>query len=114
MARALAWHARGRRFDPDTLHQGSPKVSLSFFMLFSVYIIYSAKLDKYYVGYTEHLLIRLNQHNNGESTFTSKANDWILKCTEAFDSREKAHCRELEIKRKKSRKYIEWLISSVV
>ena len=23
LARALAWHARGRRFDPDTLHQGS-------------------------------------------------------------------------------------------
>ncbi len=21
LARALAWHARGRRFDPDTLHQ---------------------------------------------------------------------------------------------
>ena len=21
MARALAWHARGRRFDPDTLHK---------------------------------------------------------------------------------------------
>jgi putative endonuclease len=85
----------------DTLHQGSPKVSLSFFMVFSVYIIYSAKLDKYYVGYTEHLSIRLNQHNNGESTFTSKANDWILKYTEAFDSREMVHGRELEIKRKK-------------
>ncbi len=21
LARALAWHARGRRFDPDTLHE---------------------------------------------------------------------------------------------
>ncbi len=25
LARALAWHARGRRFDPDTLHKGSQK-----------------------------------------------------------------------------------------
>ncbi|GAB2834502.1 GIY-YIG nuclease family protein [Ferruginibacter profundus] len=82
-------------------------------MFFSVYIIYSAKLDKYYVGYTENILNRLHQHNNGESSFTSKANDWILKYTQDFDSREKAHSRELEIKRKKSRKYIEWLISSV-
>ena len=23
LARALAWHARGRRFDPDTLHKKS-------------------------------------------------------------------------------------------
>jgi putative endonuclease len=31
--------------------------------------------------------------------------------TEKFETREQAHKRELEIKRKKSRKYIEWLIS---
>ena len=24
LARALAWHARGRRFDPDTLHKLNP------------------------------------------------------------------------------------------
>ena len=65
------------------------------------------------MGYTENILIRLNQHNNGESSFTSKANDWILKYSENFNNREKAHFRELEIKRKKSRKYIEWLMSTV-
>ena len=26
LARALAWHARGRRFDPDTLHEKVLKV----------------------------------------------------------------------------------------
>ena len=82
-------------------------------MNYSVYIIYSAKLDKYYIGYTENITIRLVQHNEGLSSFTSKAIDWVLKYTEEFDSRENAHKRELEIKRKKSRKYIEWLISSV-
>ena len=76
-------------------------------MPFSVYIIYSAKLDKYYVGYTENISIRLEQHNKGESTFTSKANDWLLKYAEGFNTRESAHSRELEIKRKKNRKYIE-------
>jgi putative endonuclease len=82
-------------------------------MPYSVYIIYSVKLDKYYVGYTENISLRLVQHNEGLSTFTSKAADWILKYSENFDSREDAHKRELEIKHKKSRKYIEWLISSV-
>ena len=82
-------------------------------MIYSVYIIYSSALDKYYIGYTEDINLRLIQHNEGKSTFTSKASDWVLKYSEAFDSRENAHKRELEIKRKKSRKYIEWLINSV-
>ncbi len=111
MARALAWHARGRRFDPDTLHKGSLKVSLFFFMIYTVYILYSAKIDRYYVGHTENISIRLKQHNEGISTYTSKATDWILMYSENFSSRVDAHKRELEIKSKKSRKYIEWLIN---
>jgi putative endonuclease len=82
-------------------------------MSFSVYIIYSAQLDKYYVGHTADIAARLAQHNSGISTFTSKASDWVLKYTAPFQSREDAHGHELCIKRKKSRKYIEWLIRSV-
>ena len=82
-------------------------------MVYTVYIIYSASINKYYVGYTENISLRLAQHNDGISSFTSKASDWVLKYTEEFSSRENAHQRELEIKRKKSRKYIEWLINSV-
>jgi putative endonuclease len=82
-------------------------------MSFLVYIIYSSQLDKYYVGYTEDITLRLTQHNKGISTFTSKASDWVLRYTEGYENRQTAHQRELEIKKKKSRKYIEWLISSV-
>ena len=32
MARALAWHARGRRFDPDTLHKSNPAQAGFFIM----------------------------------------------------------------------------------
>ena len=81
-------------------------------MAYTVYIIYSIKLDKYYIGYTENISMRLSQHNEGISSFTSKATDWVLKYTEVFMSREEAHKRELAIKSKKSRKYIEWLIMS--
>jgi putative endonuclease len=80
-------------------------------MTYSVYIIYSTKLDKYYVGYSENVDTRLVQHNEGISTFTSKANDWQLMHCESFPTRETAQKREREIKNKKSRKYIEWLIS---
>jgi putative endonuclease len=67
-------------------------------------------MDKYYTGYTENVEVRLNQHNNGLSDFTSKADDWQLKYLEEFETREHAMKREKEIKAKKSRKYIEWLI----
>ncbi|HYD20477.1 MAG TPA: GIY-YIG nuclease family protein [Flavipsychrobacter sp.] len=81
-------------------------------MIYSVYIIFSAKLDKYYVGYTEDLMVRLAQHNEGISDFTSVAQDWILVYSQPFETREAARKREIEIKKKKSRKYLEWLISS--
>jgi len=78
--------------------------------MFTVYILYSSKLNRYYVGYTENITQRIQQHNSGISTFTSAANDWHLKYSETFNSRNDAHKRELEIKKKKSRKYLEWLI----
>ena len=82
------------------------------FFMFYLYILYSSKLDRFYVGHTENIELRLIQHNNGISAFTSKANDWTLVYKESFPTRENAHKREREIKKKKSRKYIEWLIQS--
>ncbi len=81
-------------------------------MHFFVYIIYSHSLDKFYIGYTIDVDKRLNEHNSGISTFTSHAKDWITKWVKAFDTREEAMSEERRIKKKKSRKYIEWLISN--
>ena len=113
MARALAWHARGRRFDPDTLHKLILHLQDFLFMAFYVYILYSSSLDQYYIGHTENLEDRIFRHTNSGSKSTKKANDWIVKYTEEFESRSAATQREFEIKNKKSRKYIEWLVSSV-
>jgi len=80
--------------------------------MYTVYIIYSRKLDRYYVGYSENISERILQHNSGISDYTSKASDWELKYNESFQTRSEAMKREKEIKNKKSRIYIEWLISS--
>jgi putative endonuclease len=80
-------------------------------MVYYCYIIYSAVLDRYYVGHTEDIVQRMADHLAGISAYTSKAKDWTLTYSEPFETREAAFRRELEIKRKKSRKYIEWLIS---
>ena len=82
-------------------------------MAYHVYIIYSLSLNQFYIGHTENLSDRIFRHTNSGSKSTKKANDWVLKYTEKFESRQEAVRRELEIKHKKSRKYIEWLISSV-
>ncbi len=85
-------------------HQGQ------FFMYF-IYILYSQKIDKYYVGCTENLEKRLEEHNAGLSNFTSKGTPWVRVYFEQLNSLSEARKREIEIKKKKSRKYIEFLIS---
>ncbi len=48
------------------------------------YIIYSAKLNKYYVGACTDLDRRLYEHNIGHSKFTSTGVPWVLKHKEEF------------------------------
>jgi putative endonuclease len=67
-------------------------------------------VDKYYVGQTENIEERLISHFSGISKYTSISDDWKLVYTESFQIRNEAIRRENEIKKKKSRKYIEWLI----
>jgi len=82
-------------------------------MVYSTYILYSKLLDKYYVGSTNNLENRLFRHNSGYNKFTKTGIPWELVFVENFDTRSEAMNREKEIKSKKSRSYIEWLISSV-
>ncbi|TDS12854.1 putative endonuclease [Maribacter caenipelagi] len=81
-------------------------------MPFTTYIIYSQTLDRYYIGCTENIEERLERHIKGNgSTYTKKVKDWVLKWQRNFETRSEAVSFELLIKKKKSRKYIEYLIS---
>ena len=82
-------------------------------MPFITYIIYSEKIDRYYVGSCEDIVVRLQRHNQGRNRSTKAGVPWKLKYTEKYNTRAEAVSREMEIKRKKSRIYIDWLISSV-
>jgi putative endonuclease len=73
------------------------------------YVLYSAKLNKFYIGACTDLERRLYEHNIGHSKFTSTGIPWILKHSEFFETLQKAKKRELYIKKMKSRKYIESL-----
>ena len=76
------------------------------------YIIYSEKLDRYYIGYTDNLSWRLERHNQGWGRFTKGGIPWKLVYFKKYQTKQEALKREREIKSKKSRKYIENLILS--
>ena len=52
--------------------------------MFYVYILYSRKLNKFYIGYTKDLKSRFKKHNNGNVSYTSKGVPWILVYYQAF------------------------------
>jgi len=77
-----------------------------------VYILYSEKIDKYYVGITDNLEWRLERHNAGWGKYTKRGIPWKLIYNEKYNRKSEALNREKEIKKKKSRKYIEYLINT--
>ncbi|WP_168171872.1 GIY-YIG nuclease family protein [Algoriphagus sp. A40] len=79
-----------------------------------VYILYSKKLNKFYIGACKELDRRLYEHNIGHSKFTSTGVPWNLVYREEYQDLITAKKRELEIKKKKSRIYIESLISKKI
>ena len=82
-------------------------------MVCSVYILFSAKRNGYYVGYTcDNLTKRIQTHNSNHKGFTGKTGDWKLVYSENFNDKELAKQRESQIKKWKSRVMIEKLISS--
>ncbi len=87
------------------------RAALFFFIMFYVYILYSAKLNRYYTGSCESIEARLQRHNLGTVTSTRSGKPWELKYFEDFNTRQEALNRELQIKKMKSRAYIENLIT---
>jgi putative endonuclease len=77
-----------------------------------VYILYSSRMDKYYVGATKKSAgERLEEHNRGATTFTKSGKPWILMYSEYHDQYKEALRRERQIKSWKSRQAILNLIN---
>ncbi len=78
--------------------------------MYYTYILKSKKNGKFYIGSCEHIDSRLERHNAGATSSTKHARPWELVYAEEFLTRSEAIKRENQIKSKKSRKYIEYLI----
>ena len=79
--------------------------------MYSVYILHSKSLDRYYTGYTNDLTRRIEEHNRIKGKFTDIGIPWILVYEEFFSTKKEAMNREKFIKSRKSRKFIEDLIA---
>ena len=82
-------------------------------MPYYVYILFSEQRDKYYIGFTSDTLEnRLRKHNSNHKGFTGSLGDWRIVFHKTHQSKQEAYAQERYIKNRKSRKYIESLISS--
>jgi putative endonuclease len=79
--------------------------------MYTLYIIYSEKLNKYYIGYSSDVDERLRKHNNASKGFTNAGRPWILVYTENYDSKQDAAAREKQLKNWKNRSRLEALIN---
>jgi putative endonuclease len=80
-------------------------------MVYTVYILYSISRDRYYISQTEDLDRRLLEHNSGYSKSTGSGIPWELVFKREFRDRSEAVQYEHALKRMKSRRYIEKLVS---
>ena len=80
--------------------------------MFYVYILQSLKDLSYYVGQCDDLDRRMSKHFDEMSKYTSSKRPLRLRYFEKYSTRTEALRRENEIKKYKSRKYIESLIGT--
>ncbi|HOC47636.1 MAG TPA: GIY-YIG nuclease family protein [Bacteroidales bacterium] len=79
--------------------------------MYTVYILYSAKLDKYYIGSSADIIGRLRRHNSHSKGFTSTGRPWILAYSEEFAGKQEAVARERQLKMWKNRDRLEAIIN---
>ncbi|MBN1186343.1 MAG: GIY-YIG nuclease family protein [Bacteroidales bacterium] len=81
--------------------------------MFTVYVLFSEKFNKIYIGYTSDLEKRFISHNElGNKGWTIHFRPWKILYTENFNLKTEAMIREKELKSGKGREFIWNLINN--
>ena len=80
--------------------------------MFYVYIIYSSKLKKKYIGFSEDIKNRIIEHQTGKSIYTKRSRDWELVYYEAFINKSDALIEEQFLKSGKGQDRIKYLLKN--
>ncbi|QQS44059.1 GIY-YIG nuclease family protein [Candidatus Roizmanbacteria bacterium] len=78
--------------------------------MYTVYILQSTITGKYYIGSTNDLPRRLNEHNSNKTNSLKNKGPFIVIYTEEYPDRATAYRRELQIKSYKGGKGFKKLI----
>ena len=70
----------------------------AFFMKYFVYILYSEKFDRFYIGQTNHIDQRVHRHNAGSEKATAAFVPWVLVWFGIKESRTEAMKLEKKLK----------------
>ena len=76
-------------------------------MEYIVYILYSQKRSRYYVGQTDNIKKRLERHNNGLVPSTKGGSPWQLIKTFEVANRSEALKLEKRIKKRGAKRFLE-------
>lgn len=83
-------------------------------MNFLVYIIYNKDFDKFYIGQTDNIIRRLEEHKLGKVNYTSKCpGEWMLVYEEIFPNQTEALKRERFLKRQKNKNFYKKLCNII-
>jgi len=75
--------------------------------MFTVYVLFSEKYKKIYIGFTSNLEQRFLSHNVlGKKGYTVKYRPWIIAFTEKYESKPEAMKREKFLKSGKGREFV--------
>ena len=80
--------------------------------MYSMYILYSKKFDKFYIGSTSNLKNRINKHNIGGSKYTKPYKPWKLVYQERYYTRSEAVKRERFLKSMKDKDIIKKIVNN--
>ncbi|MHB1686583.1 MAG: GIY-YIG nuclease family protein [Ignavibacteriaceae bacterium] len=81
-------------------------------MNFCTYILFSQTVNKYYIGSTNNILRRLDEHNSRQTSSTKAGVPWKIIFMKEFVLKSDAIKLEYKLKKMKSRKYLEWFINN--
>ena len=75
--------------------------------MYYIYVLWSSKLIKRYVGSTENVKKRLGEHNRGSNKFTNGGIPWIKVYQEEFSTKTEALKREKFLKSGQGRAWVD-------
>jgi len=80
--------------------------------MYTVYVLFSKRFNKIYIGYTSDLESRIISHNElGKKGWTLRFRPWTLVYSEEFNTKGEALLKEKQLKSGKGR---EWIWSEII